>query len=399
MKEERVIIYGYSVVGEAVYQECEARNIEVCCFCEDSRIRREQAETKVPLFSLSEISELETDAVFIICIVNVEAIIKKLSVAGYKKWFFASDYLTDKKYLSYSYRLKSREMAVREIESCILSQKYYRREDKVFVRNIDLEITEKCSLRCRDCCNLMQYYKKPKDYGEDDLVRWVRQLLEYVDEIYEVRVIGGEPFMHRSMHMIIEKLIQLPQIHRVSVYSNGTIMPDGEMLKVLKNEKVGFSITNYGGLSRNFSNMVDMLKENNIAYDIHDAGGWTQCSDIMEHGRSEDELAGVFRECCAKDLPTILDGKVYKCPFMANAVNLQAVPVHKEDFLDLAELKNHGLPMARRIVRDFFKGKAYYKSCDFCNGRPYDAEEIEAAVQILKPREYHMVGGNGCGMD
>ena len=35
--------------------------------------------------------------------------------------------------------------------------------NKLIVKSIDVQITEKCSLKCKDCCNLMQYYERPQD--------------------------------------------------------------------------------------------------------------------------------------------------------------------------------------------------------------------------------------------
>lgn len=36
-------------------------------------------------------------------------------------------------------------------------------KDAVILNSIDFIVTERCSLRCRDCSNLMQYYKNPVD--------------------------------------------------------------------------------------------------------------------------------------------------------------------------------------------------------------------------------------------
>ena len=36
-------------------------------------------------------------------------------------------------------------------------------KDKLRVKHLDLVLTEKCSLKCKDCSNLMQYYSRQKD--------------------------------------------------------------------------------------------------------------------------------------------------------------------------------------------------------------------------------------------
>lgn len=390
---EEVIIYAYSAIGEAVYQECIRQKIPVLCFCEDSIIQKNKANSKVDIFSLEEIIQRGLDGKFIICIPNAKPVITKLERSGYKNWVLAADYLVGQNYIQNIYTLKSKEIAIREIESCILSHQYLQMPDKLFVRNIDLEITERCSMRCRDCSNLMQYYKNPKDYAVETLIGWVDVLLKYVDEIYEVRILGGEPFMHRDIHQIIKKIISYPQVHRVLIFTNATIMPTKEMWDVMENVKVGFDITDYGQLSRNLMGIKRELDKRNIAYNVKKAGGWTKCSDIIKHGRDKKALKELYNACCVKNLATLLNGRIYKCPYIANGVNLRAIPVEEKEFVDLEQLEQMGLQEAKKALIDYLNSKQYFASCDYCNGRTYDAEEIEPAVQISEPMNYTVIGG------
>ncbi len=390
---EEVIIYGYCSIGEAVYQECIRRKLFVLCFCEDNKIRKNKAHTDIDIFSLDEIVQKKLDGKFLICIPNATPVIKKLQRVGYKNWELAFTYLLKEHYLYDTYLLKSKEVAIREIESCILSHESLNVSDKLFLRSIDLEITEKCSMRCRDCSNLMQYYKIPKNYLVEELINWLNILLKYVDEIYEIRILGGEPFMHSEIHRVIEKIISYSTVHRVVIYSNATIMPTKEMWDVMENEKVSFSITNYGRLSRNLLNMQQELDKRNITYDIHEMGNWTQCADIKKHNRDRIQLEEIYNKCCAKNLVTLLAGKIFKCPYIANAVNLGAIPIIEGEFLDLEQLDKMGLE-AKRKLRDYLNVKEYFLSCDYCNGRSFDAEEIEPAIQILEPRDYVVIGGD-----
>ncbi len=389
---EKVMIYGYSSIGEAVYQECMRRGSHVLCFCEDSNIRKNKAQIELDIFSLDEIIERDLNGKFIICIPNAEPVIQKLERAGYNDWALVTEYLSEQNYINDKYTIKSKGAAVREIESCVLSHKYLKMPEKIFLRNIDLEITEKCSMRCRDCCNLMQYYKQPKEYSVEKLVEWMDELLNYVDEIYEIRILGGEPFMHRQVHRIIERIISYPQVHRILVITNATIMPSEEMWEVMENDKVGFSITDYGKLSRNLINMQQELEKRNIVYDIHEMGGWTQCSNIAAHQRDEKELREIYQECCAKNLITLLDGKIYKCPYIANAINLKAIPNAEGEYVDLGTLREKEPEIARKELRNYLKEKEYFLSCDYCEGRSFDADEIEPAIQISEPRGYTAIG-------
>lgn len=386
-----MVLYGYSSVGEAVYQELLRRGQTVDCFCDDSIIKIANAKCDVPIYTFDQLLEKETNCKFIICIPNAEPIIKKIEKNGFE-WKLALEFLIREHYEKFTYTIKNKSMAIREVESCEFYHKGLEQPEKIYLRNIDLEITEKCSLRCYNCCNLIQYYEKPRNYSVDELISDVQVLLKYVEEIYEVRILGGEPFMHNQIKEILDALKQIPQIKRILLLSNGTIIPDEAVFQTMQSEKIGISFTDYGELSRNLNIFCEKLHEMNIAYDVHEMGGWTLCSEIEKQNRNIEELKKVYDNCCAKNLYTILNGRLYKCPFIANGINLKAIPNNKDDVIDLRTLKLTAEDAAMKILRQFIREKKWFASCDYCLGRDFDAPEIEPAVQTLFPRQYRLCG-------
>ena len=69
------------------------------------------------------------------------------------------------------------------------------------MRSVDIVITEKCSMKCVDCSNLMQFFEKPINYKIEDMTEAIDLICSYAHEIYEFRVIGGEPFMNKDIHL------------------------------------------------------------------------------------------------------------------------------------------------------------------------------------------------------
>ena len=69
---------------------------------------------------------------------------------------------------------------------------------KLNVKSIDVQITEKCSLKCKDCSNLMQYYQKPIDTEQGLLFKSIDKIMNCVDQLDEFRVLGGDPFMYKK---------------------------------------------------------------------------------------------------------------------------------------------------------------------------------------------------------
>lgn len=69
----------------------------------------------------------------------------------------------------------------------------------VYVRQVEAVMTTKCSLKCRDCANLMQYYRNPYDIDFSMLSMSLCNFLDRIDEIGTVVLVGGEPFLSLDM--------------------------------------------------------------------------------------------------------------------------------------------------------------------------------------------------------
>jgi MoaA/NifB/PqqE/SkfB family radical SAM enzyme len=201
-----------------------------------------------------------------------------------------------------------------------------------------------------------------------------------MDEIYEFRVIGGEPFMNKEVHLIVEKLNSMENVHKVSIFTNATIVPKEHQWKAFENGKVRFFITEYLQ-SRNLQPLIEQLERRKIAYVSEKANGWTECGALEKHNRTEEEQKKVFDACCAKNLATLADGRLYRCPFSANAFKLHAVPDYAEDYLLVSNT-------SRDSIRAFLRGRSYISSCDHCNGRSYGDKVIEAGIQTKTPLKY-----------
>ena len=76
------------------------------------------------------------------------------------------------------------------------------------MNHIDVVITEQCSMKCRDCANLMQFYSRPKNSDTNLLFKSMDRLMECVDHLNEFRVIGGDPFMNKEIYKINSKYIK-----------------------------------------------------------------------------------------------------------------------------------------------------------------------------------------------
>jgi organic radical activating enzyme len=253
-------------------------------------------------------------------------------------------------------------------------------DSRVVIRGMDIMVTEACSMKCKDCSNLMQYYTAPKNGDPEVLMRAFDKMAQSVDLFMEVRLLGGEPFLNKRIHEIVEGLIAYPNVEKIAVFTNATIVPKRENLTCLKHPKVYLDITNYGALSRNHDKLIEVLDENGIAYSTHFPQAWTDSAKIEYKERTDAQLTEMFARCCVNDVLTLLDGTLYRCPFSANAMNLGAVPRVAKDFVNLVD-DSKDISVIRDQIRDLYTARDYISTCSYCKGRDFTVPVVEAGVQ------------------
>jgi hypothetical protein len=376
-----VIIFGAGIAGEAVFHACREAGIGVAAFCDNNANLAQEIRCGLEIIPVRNLKQRFPDAEFIISAANIADIVSQLGELGYPKWHPCTRLLRNFDIYPYTYQ-KPVDFVAHTVAAALLCQDRYTTPDKLFLRCVDIMITEKCSMKCKDCANLMQFYENPVNDDTAEMLRAIDLFCSVVDEVNEVRVIGGEAFMNKEAHIIIKRLIDEPKVNKILVYSNATIVPTKDQMAAIRSSKVLFFITDYGALSRNRDRMIRELESNQIGYVSFPPSNWTDCGQITPHHRTEEAQKQIFAACCVKNIFTISGNLLFHCPFSANAYRLKAVPDFKGDYVDFSR------PNVKHEMREFVQHKEYIESCDFCNGRSHGDTVIVPAIQTLVPLTY-----------
>lgn len=380
-----VILYGAGTLGKLAWAALRALNVEVDCFCDGDEQKQGKFYCGVKTIRPEELAELNSGAHIFLSNNYLTFLMPRLERLNFKNIYNCVELLRNANFSGADLGLTpldiKRQIALHK-SSCLRADPNCAVFD---LKYIDVIITERCSLRCRDCSNLMQYYAKPKHCDITLLLSSVDKIMKCVDQLNEFRVIGGEPFMNSELYKIVTKLVTYEKADQIVIYTNGTILPTGDNLLCLKHDKVALDITNYGGLSRNFDKLIATLKQNNINYTAHDIGGilWNDCASVKYQARSKKKITDMFLNCCVNDVLSLLHGKLYRCPFSAHADNLKAIPFDSEDVIDLRG--DATADMLKRNIMSFYKDKRFVSACYYCQGRAYDGKQIEPAIQAKQP--------------
>ena len=82
----------------------------------------------------------------------------------------------------------------------------------IYLKYIEIPITTKCTLNCKECSNLIQYYQEPYHISAADIIRDVRKLSRVAKGILLLRLLGGEPFLHPDLARIVRQILKYDNI-------------------------------------------------------------------------------------------------------------------------------------------------------------------------------------------
>ena len=402
-----LVLYGAGLIGKLILESLKQKNINVDYFCDRDEAKYDTEIKNIKVISPTQLKDLDKNTNIFICYYTFDSIANFLNESGFQNLYEGSELLNDDFVTNIANKTidvrsgygsidtndaDSHLKVIRQIDfyNKMSFKDDYSRAGKLHLKSIDIQITEKCSLKCKDCCNLMQYYTHAKDSDLELLFKSIDRFISSIDILDEFRVIGGDPFMNKNLYKVINKLVTYDKCKSVVVYTNGRIPPKGENLESLRNKKVMLDITNYGEISTAHEKVLEICRKENLAFSTLRTSVWTDSGRIMPYSnKNEKELENLFSNCCNTDLISLLHGKLYRCPFSANGVNLKAIPQQDSDEVNLLD-DSLDIPELRKRIKKLAFDKKYLTACSYCNGRDYSTLKIPAAVQTKKPLPFEV---------
>jgi len=391
---KNVIIFGTGNLGKIVIAALKKEGINIICLSDNNRSRWNTIYNGYKVIPPEELKKTDNSTPIILASdLTFPYMHRQLQQMGIKN-VYDSDFLFEELDLEmedlesmgvYWSKVKIKQ----KIDSYLYDTLAQKNKDKVLnVKCIDLVLTEKCSLKCDGCSNLMQYYAKPIDEDFEQCIKSIDKFMNTIDYVYEIRVIGGEPLMYKRIYEVIEHLYKYDNYGKLQINTNGTICPKPDKMEVFKNDKVFFDISDYGEKSRNLDKLKSELRRLNIKHNSQKSPKWQDCGRIVETDRTKEENKEVFGNCCENQGLTILHGKLYLCPFAANATNLHAIPYFTKEII---ELEKHDGKELKNLIHNLYFKTEYLEACKSCNGRDHNVGTIDAAVQLKQPVKYDII--------
>lgn len=243
---------------------------------------------------------------------------------------------------------------------------------------VEIVVTTRCTLRCKDCANLMQYYTCSEDEPIETLLDDLQKLLDSVDFIETFRIIGGEPLLRKDIRPLIEMAIASPKIKEVAMHTNGTIVPGKDLLELFHNKKFKLSISNYGKYSTKKDVLAGMgfSLSNDMGED--ESSFWDYYGPVEKREGVLDEELKEQHKRCGFQCYSFFKGTLSRCPRIGHGVDLGLIPRIEGEYIDI---RNESDAATLRHKHAEFLKKELFEACKYCYKGTDKCVKIPGGVQ------------------
>lgn len=250
----------------------------------------------------------------------------------------------------------------------------------LYLHHVELPVTLRCSLRCKNCSSMIPHFSHPADYKIQDLLQYMDRLFDSVDRIQIFRILGGEPFLYPDLDLVIEKALSCPKIRSIDIVTNGTVLPSRDILSKYKNDpRLAIYISDYGTYSTQKQKIIDLCDEVGMRYILKTSKEkiWLDYGDLKCRERNNPSLIKQMRHCrmlCR----SFLDGRLYFCPRASFGTKL-GIPDYPAEYVDFK--KESDKKTLRRQIFELNQ-RSWLTACNYCDSGTKLCISIPAAEQI-----------------
>lgn len=245
-------------------------------------------------------------------------------------------------------------------------------------------VGQSCTLKCKDCCEHVPYLKNPVTSKLETILSDCRKIADSSEFLRYIELIGGEPFLHPQFKELLTGLLKIENVGYIKIFTNGTIVPDNELLDILENPRIVLTVSNYthvvtGILLENIHRTIEKLKVRNIRYVYSESKEWTDWGGFEERGYSEEQVRHHFSSCFIANCHRVYQGILYRCPHYYAGIQRGLMPATEGEYVDINKWDHDEL--AQKL--DDFKNLKFTEACKRCD-MPFNCKVVSAGIQLEK---------------
>ena len=364
--EDTIILWGAGKVGSVVAHAAEKHGLNVKAFVDTAKDKQGTKFCGYDVISPRELYDNYPEAAVIVSCAY-PTVYHDLLSSNFKRAYDPHCLLLEVDFDGYSGGLTN-EFASRITKNALENFAMYygtgRLIDKIF-----FAITDKCSLNCLNCDGYIPFHVHPQNDTPGDVFKCYERLIKTCGYVEAVDIFGGEPLLHPEIAEIVDFFVQDDRCNIVSIISNGTIIPNADLIKVLKSPKCVLRISDYGELSKKKEEISSLCKREHVQCEITNYQCWDRVPLIQEMSESPAELDKKYA-ACTRNYLYVKHGKVFQCPFTMGISNLgeNVLPNFERNYIDLLEGSEDDLEETVKKFVDRLYKQHHIDACKYCPG-------------------------------
>lgn len=236
---------------------------------------------------------------------------------------------------------------------------------KVEIPFFDLNVNNVCTLKCKRCDQGIPYLDNKCKYNATEIISNMKLLFRYVDYIYQIGILGGEPFINKDLAKVINWCASSEKIGSIIVVTNGTIFPNDDILKSLKSKKIILGISWYP--IKDDSNRIKLMEyceRHSIHYHIR-KDDWLDFGDFRtSRNYSKEQMEKTFANCFLNKCVQYNDGVLYRCTKTHLLKDQKIDTPEKWETIAVKDIKTR--KHMKIALRKFYSLKTL-RACNYCN--------------------------------
>ena len=264
---------------------------------------------------------------------------------------------------------------------------------KIDLPYLQIVVTTKCSLQCRDCHDLMPQIPNESHYNGilENIITDLNIILNNVSSIASIRILGGEPLLFKDLPKLLNFIKNQNKIKSFDIISNATIKFNSDLIKELKNcFKVRVFIDDYTqytnkATKQKLNTIIGELNQNKIKCFVLNSGSadsWFETGKVFKRNRKRTDIINNFLTCgmyCVSYIGSQNDksGSIFICPRASSMSKIFGIEKFNGDYIALD---------SKTLNQDFinFYTKDFFECCDYCHDMDKPKKMIPAGIQIDK---------------
>lgn len=258
-------------------------------------------------------------------------------------------------------------------------------ETPLILGALNCVFTTRCSLKCKNCCGMIQYFRQGEqsDLPYQGILNAAKRVSDIADFVDHISLNGGEMFLYKDIKPLLKSVAKMQfNCGRIMMFTNATIIPDAEVLTLIREANILLQINNYNISKNNTFNFVKKCLEYGVDYVVHPSTKkWYNGPHIINKLEAEDAIKHSKSCYLRENNIKLTEDRFYMCSFLQTAYRLEAIEDDNRNYLKIWDSG-----FTKQKIIEYLKTTP--PGCAYCSGWTAESIVVPAGEQITSPISY-----------